>query len=217
MNTQVNPQNVVSVNHNLPQYYPTNPPTMPVNAQPAMGPMSGSAPQAVYGMPQNKSGSNNKSCFLVSGIVLFVVCCVCTVLLSVLVYGGVMTLEEHKEIIVSELGRTVCEKSDSDLSKVYRTKTLEEFRQSTTEADFVKQAKKISNICNNLEGKSVVDLYSQGVIFGIEGVSPYDTGVNKMSLVVPNYNGDGVSIVMVGNTQEGFKIKKFVIAEVASQ
>ncbi|BDQ04765.1 MAG: hypothetical protein KatS3mg084_0283 [Candidatus Dojkabacteria bacterium] len=217
MNTQVNPQNVVSVNHNLPQHYPAGPSAMGVNVQPTVGSVSGSAPQAVYGVPQNKAGSKNKSCFLISGIVLFVVCCVCTVFLSVLVNGNVTAVEQHKKIIVSELDKTVCEKSDSDLSRVYRTKTLEEFRQSTTEADFVKQAKKISGICNHLEGKSAIDLYSQGIILGIEGVSPYDTGVNKMALVVSNYNGDGVSIVMVGNTQEGFKIKNFVIAEVASK
>ncbi|BDQ04763.1 MAG: hypothetical protein KatS3mg084_0281 [Candidatus Dojkabacteria bacterium] len=99
MNTQVNPQNVVSVNHNLPQYSPTNPPAMRVNAPPAVGSVSGSAPQAVYGVPQSKSGSKMKSFVLISCIVLVIVCCVCTVCSFLLVANELAFADEQKKFL----------------------------------------------------------------------------------------------------------------------
>ncbi len=199
-------QNVVSVNHNQSQYSS--------NTRPVVGTVLDSSSQVVHGVPQNKSGSNMKSFVLISGIVLVVVCCVCTVCSFLSVSSELVLLDEQKKVFVSQLGKTVCEKSDSELSNTYRTRTLEKFRQDTTEAEFIEQAKKISYFCDYLESKSSADLLLQFVLFKIDGESPYNTGVNTMELAAYNYHGNAVFIIMVGNTEEGFMIEKFIVEDV---
>jgi hypothetical protein len=213
MDNQVNlnQANVTSTNYNQ-QYSSASNATIGINTQPITDSMAHASPQPMYGMPYQKSGGKKwSSCFIIT-VVLVLACCLCTVVLSVVGFSAaVPVLEDSKKLIVSELDKTVCDKSEADLSKTYRTKTLPEFRQNTTEVEFIEQAKKVSKICEYLESKSALDLFSQLTFFSGDGAYPFDSGVNTLILVSFNYDGSVVTIEMVGNTQEGFKIKTFTV------
>lgn len=121
--------------------------------------------------------------------------------------------ELEKRSLVSELYDTVCDKSDSDLSKTYRTRTFEELRQNMTEAEFIEQARKVRKICDYLENNSALTLYSQFTFVGsVCTVSSRGTNHSRI-LVSFDYDGHLVFIRFYGNTEEGFKIKRFLAAE----
>ncbi len=175
--------------------------TIGLNTQPIANSMSNAYPQPMYSKPYQKSGGKKWSSCLIITVVLVLACCVCSVVLSVVFFNvGIAELEEEKKLIVAELDKIVCDKSDADLSNTYRTKTSESFRQRMTEAEFIERAKKISKICDYLENNSVIDLMSQGTSWEVQD--------NGFYLESSNYEGHSVYIVL-STTSEGYGIGTF--------
>ncbi len=177
--------------------------------------------RAVSGMSMKKS-RDKIHLFLHT---LFAIIRVFTVaLLVALLFSSmlILGLEGEKGRFVSELDNTVCDKSDSDLSRTYRTRTSEELRQNMTEAEFIEQARKVRKICDYLENNSALTLYSQftfvgsvGRTRGIGRVIGRVIGRGNHSKILVSFDYDGllVFIRFYGNRKEGFKIERFLAAE----